>query len=171
MRWSVVVLGLLVLAGLSLPVAAPVAAWGNDVYVPGYYRSSGTYVDSYYRTKADGLSFNNYSHSGNINPYTGVAGSKRSLLDSYSYSAGSSYSSGSSGMLTHRHSYGSNDGASSHARTYSHSSLRPDSGSYSSSSSSDYGWPRSWSWSGVGSTARSVFSFTTSARDVLSFRW
>ena len=44
------------------------------VQVNGYYRKNGTYVDSYNRTAPDNNSWNNYSTQGNVNPYTGKAG-------------------------------------------------------------------------------------------------
>ncbi len=45
-----------------------------DVYVNGYYRKDGTYVQPHYRSNPDGNRFNNYSTQGNVNPYTGRAG-------------------------------------------------------------------------------------------------
>lgn len=33
----------------------------TDVYVKGYYKKNGTYVQPYYRSKADGITTNNYS--------------------------------------------------------------------------------------------------------------
>ncbi|HBB36677.1 MAG: hypothetical protein UX02_C0001G0041 [Candidatus Moranbacteria bacterium GW2011_GWC1_45_18] len=42
--------------------------------VGGYYRSSGTYVQPYYRTSPDSSRWNNYSTRGNYNPYTGQKG-------------------------------------------------------------------------------------------------
>src|SRR6185295_19275236 len=46
-----------------------------SVYVHGYYRSNGTYVQPYYRSSLDSTITNNYSYCGNINPYTGAVGS------------------------------------------------------------------------------------------------
>lgn len=34
----------------------------DDVYVHGYYRKDGTYVNSHYRTKPDGIKSNNKSY-------------------------------------------------------------------------------------------------------------
>jgi len=45
-----------------------------DDYVHGYTRQSGTQVDGYYRTHQDNNQYNNYSATGNINPYTGTPG-------------------------------------------------------------------------------------------------
>ena len=40
----------------------------------GYYRSSGTYVQPYYKTSPDSTRWNNYSTRENYNPYTGNKG-------------------------------------------------------------------------------------------------
>lgn len=61
-----------------------------QTYVHGYYRSNGTYVAPHYRSAPDGNPYNNWSTLGNVNPYTGQAGTK----NPYS-SYGSSRSSGS----------------------------------------------------------------------------
>lgn len=55
-------------AGIGLP---------GDVHVRGYYRKDGTYVAPHYRTAPDSSRSNNYSHKGNVNPYTGKRGTKR----------------------------------------------------------------------------------------------
>jgi|GEM_PF-1462580 len=47
---------------------------GSDVYVAPYVRSNGSYVQGHYRTRANGTTTDNYSHRGNINPYTGKRG-------------------------------------------------------------------------------------------------
>jgi hypothetical protein len=46
------------------------------VSVRGYYRSNGTYVAPHYRSNPDGNVYNNWSTKGNVNPYTGKAGTK-----------------------------------------------------------------------------------------------
>ena len=48
-----------------------------DVYVRGYYRSNGTYVQPHYRSNPDSSFYNNWSTYPNINPYTGTKGTKR----------------------------------------------------------------------------------------------
>jgi hypothetical protein len=48
--------------------------------VRGYYRSNGTYVQSYYRTSPNSYRYDNYSYRGNYNPYTGRTGTR-----SYTY--------------------------------------------------------------------------------------
>lgn len=45
-----------------------------DQYVNGYYNSRGTYVQPHYQTAPDNNIYNNYSTQGNVNPYTGQAG-------------------------------------------------------------------------------------------------
>ena len=42
--------------------------------VRSYFKSNGTYVNSYYRTKADGYKWNNFSSWGSYNPFTGKKG-------------------------------------------------------------------------------------------------
>ena len=45
-----------------------------DVYVKGYYRGNGTFVQPYYRASPDSTSNDNYSTYPNINPYTDEQG-------------------------------------------------------------------------------------------------
>ena len=59
------------------------------VYVHGYTRSNGTYVQGYYRTAPNSTTLDNYSTKGNYNPYTGSYGTK-SVQE---YSSSSTYSS------------------------------------------------------------------------------
>ena len=47
-----------------------------DTYVSGYYRSDGTYVKPHYRSSPDSYRNNNWSTSGNTNPYTGKSGTR-----------------------------------------------------------------------------------------------
>jgi hypothetical protein len=53
-----------------------VASSPGEVYVHGYYRKNGTYVQPYFRTAPDGIKSNNWSSKGNINPHTGKRGTK-----------------------------------------------------------------------------------------------
>lgn len=80
---------------MGLPVFA--MAYGSDVYVRGYTKKDGTYVQPHHRTSPDNTRNNNYSTYGNTNPYTGQQGTKP--RDSYGYgnsnSWGHSNSSGS----------------------------------------------------------------------------
>ena len=46
----------------------------GDVYVEPYIKSDGTVVQGHYRTQPNSTTLDNYSHKGNINPYTGKRG-------------------------------------------------------------------------------------------------
>ncbi|WP_286333688.1 hypothetical protein [Duncaniella freteri] len=48
----------------------------NSTYVKGYTKSNGTYVHGHYRSSQNSTNHDNYSTSGNYNPYTGSAGSR-----------------------------------------------------------------------------------------------
>ena len=56
-----------------------------DVYVHGYTRSNGTYVQPHYRSDPDGNFNNNWSTYPNVNPHTGAVGTRHtpSYSDSY----------------------------------------------------------------------------------------
>lgn len=58
-----------------------------DVYVRGYFRSNGTYVQPHYRSNPDGNFYNNWSTYPNVNPHTGAIGTRRTP----SYSAASTH--------------------------------------------------------------------------------
>ena len=47
-----------------------------DTCVSGYYKSNGTYVHGHYRSLPDSYKNNNWSTSGNTNPYTGKRGTR-----------------------------------------------------------------------------------------------
>ena len=65
-----------VIAVLFLTVSAVGVAFAGDVYVKGYHRKDGTYVQPHYLTSPDLTRNNNYSTYGNQNPYTGQWGTK-----------------------------------------------------------------------------------------------
>lgn len=67
---------------LSPPCAGQVQA---QVWVDGYYRDDGTYVEGHLRTEPDGSPYNNYSYPGNYNPNTGeiTPGNPETYLDNY----------------------------------------------------------------------------------------
>ena len=48
-----------------------------DTYVRGHSRSNGTYVQGHYRSSPNSTVTDNWSYSGNYNPYTGERGSSR----------------------------------------------------------------------------------------------
>lgn len=61
---SIVVLGL-----ISTQIQA-------DVWVDGYTRDDGTYVQGHHRTRPNHSIYDNYSTKGNTNPWTGEKGTK-----------------------------------------------------------------------------------------------
>ncbi|MBP2230789.1 hypothetical protein J2847_004098 [Azospirillum agricola] len=60
----------IVVAGLVLVSTASLA----DTYTRGYVRRDGTYVQPHFSTPRNSNPFDNYSTRGNVNPYTGQAG-------------------------------------------------------------------------------------------------
>jgi hypothetical protein len=48
----------------------------DDVWVNGYYKSDGTYIEGHYKTNPNQTVNDNYSTVGNLNPYTGEWGDK-----------------------------------------------------------------------------------------------
>lgn len=44
------------------------------VRVRSYFKSSGTYVQSHYRTNSNSYKFDNWSYKGNVNPFNGRRG-------------------------------------------------------------------------------------------------
>ncbi len=60
----------------------------SDVYVNGYLKKNGTYVQPHFKTAPNSSMFDNYSTKGNYNPYTGKPG----WIDPYSKVSSSYYS-------------------------------------------------------------------------------
>jgi hypothetical protein len=69
---------------LVLATLAQFAFSQKQVYVNGYYRSNGTYVQPHYRTSPNNTVYDNWSTYPNVNPYTGQTGT-RIYNDSYFY--------------------------------------------------------------------------------------
>lgn len=71
----------------------------NSTWVNGYTKKDGTHVDGYYRTKRNGTNHDNYSTSGNYNPYSGSEGSRAKdySSDAYNYGGGRTIHTGSRG--------------------------------------------------------------------------
>ncbi|MDO8240993.1 MAG: hypothetical protein Q7T51_03385 [Candidatus Moranbacteria bacterium] len=69
-----------ILIAIFLVLLIPLSVFARDVQVKGYVRKDGTYVQPHYRTAPDSTISNNYSTKGNINPYTGEAGTVDPLL-------------------------------------------------------------------------------------------
>jgi hypothetical protein len=65
-------------------------ARGGSTFVHGYTRSNGTYVAPHYRSAPNSTKTDNWSTKGNINPYTGQAGTK--ILGN-NFSTGATYTS------------------------------------------------------------------------------
>lgn len=74
-----------------------------QVSVRGYYRSNGTYVQPHQRTAPNHTRDDNYSTVGNVNPYTGVAGTKP--RDGYSTTRTTSSSTSTYSTPTYRSTY------------------------------------------------------------------
>ncbi|MGE3064993.1 MAG: hypothetical protein AB7K67_05380 [Hyphomicrobiaceae bacterium] len=83
------VIALVTLPAFSLPSLA-------DSYVRGYTRNDGQYVEPYHRTNPDNNRFNNYSTQGNVNPYTGQAGTVNPYAPTYNNNYGTNNLYGSS---------------------------------------------------------------------------
>jgi hypothetical protein len=66
-------LRLILAIGVVFAGATSSFAQGNN-QVQGYTRQDGTYVQPHYRTNPDNNRLNNYGTQGNVNPYTGQAG-------------------------------------------------------------------------------------------------
>jgi hypothetical protein len=68
-------------------------------YQSGYTRSNGTYVQGHYKTSSNYTNHDNFSTSGNYNPYTGSAGSRARDYSSgaYNYGSGRTVQSGPRG--------------------------------------------------------------------------
>lgn len=71
----------------------------NSTYVKGYTKSDGTYVNGHYRSSRNGTNHDNYSVTGNANPYTGKSGSvaKDYSTGAYNYGSGKTIHTGSRG--------------------------------------------------------------------------
>ena len=68
-------------------------------YQQGYTRSNGTYVSGHYKTQPNSTNRDNFSTSGNYNPYTGSTGSRARDYSSpaYNYGSGHTIHTGSRG--------------------------------------------------------------------------
>ena len=71
----------------------------NSNYVNGYTQTNGTYVQGHYRSSQNSTNHDNYSTSGNYNPYTGSAGSRAKdySTGAYNYGSGNTIHTGSRG--------------------------------------------------------------------------
>lgn len=71
-----------------------ISGYADAVNVRGYTRRDGTYVAPHHRSAPDGRFSNNWSTSGNVNPYTGKVGTLDNPSSSYGRRSGS-YDAGS----------------------------------------------------------------------------
>lgn len=71
----------------------------KSTYVKGYTKSNGTYVQGHYRSSQNSTNHDNYSTSGNYNPYTGTTGSRAKdySTGAYNYGSGHTVHTGSRG--------------------------------------------------------------------------
>ena len=71
----------------------------NSTYVNGYTKSNGAYVSGHYRSSQNSTNHDNYSTSGNYNPYTGTSGSRAKdySTGAYNYGSGHTIYTGSRG--------------------------------------------------------------------------
>lgn len=97
-------MGFAAVAALSTIVWS--AVWAQDVYVNGYTRNDGTYVSGHYRSAPNHTKSDNWSQVGNVNPYTGKAGT----LDCGSNCSNYGGSSQSFGGYTGNATFGSSSG-------------------------------------------------------------
>jgi hypothetical protein len=72
-----------IVAGIIVALSIGGATLAADHYVKGYTRSNGTYVAPHYQTNPNSTMSDNYSTRGNVNPYTGVAGTKPDSRPAY----------------------------------------------------------------------------------------
>lgn len=82
-KLAVITFALILFAGITF------AQNPNHVYVNGYTKSNGTYVEGHYRTAPNSTINDNFSTYPNVNPYNGKQGTiSPSYYDSY-YNSGS----------------------------------------------------------------------------------
>jgi len=83
MKKLLIILSIVTSLLFSAEVFAKSKGSGGHVHVNGYTRKDGTYVQPHYRTAPDGIKTNNWSHSGNVNPYTGKVGTNTDSSPNY----------------------------------------------------------------------------------------
>lgn len=71
----------------------------NSTFVDSYTRNDGTYVQGHYKSMPNSTNWDNYSTSGNTNPFTGSTGYRARDYSSgaYNYGAGHTIHTGSRG--------------------------------------------------------------------------
>lgn len=66
----------IMIACMVLTLSSFAMARGGSHSVRSYTRHDGTYVQSHRATDRNGTKYDNWSTKGNVNPYTGKAGTK-----------------------------------------------------------------------------------------------
>jgi hypothetical protein len=91
MKKTFIILAACIMGGMF---AANAQAWVN-----GYTRKDGTYVQGHYRSDRNNTNHDNYSTSGNTNPFTGSSGSvaRDYSSDAYNYGGGHTIHTGPRG--------------------------------------------------------------------------
>ena len=64
---------------IAIIILFAAAADAKGVRVKGYFRKNGTYVAPHMRSSPNHYKYDNYSSSGNYNPYTGKVGTSNPL--------------------------------------------------------------------------------------------
>jgi len=75
----------IIIAGIVASLLLGSSALAADHAVRGYTRADGTYVQPHMQTNPNSTTSDNYSTRGNVNPYTGVTGTKPDTRPSYGY--------------------------------------------------------------------------------------
>ena len=63
---------------LLIIVSLPLTCYAKTIRTKSYVRKNGTYVNSANKTSPNKTKIDNYSTKGNVNPYTGKEGTKKS---------------------------------------------------------------------------------------------
>ena len=75
-----------IVTAVTLLIAAAVSAQAQGYhYTSGYFARSGTYVPGHYATNPNSSRFDNWSTTGNYNPFTGQPGYKSPYPDFSGY--------------------------------------------------------------------------------------
>lgn len=84
---------------LFISIAGCFSEASAQTYVNGYFRQDGTYVNGYYRSERNNTNLDNFSTSGNFNPYTGSIGSiaQDYSIEAYNYGSGQTIYTGPQG--------------------------------------------------------------------------
>jgi len=104
---------IVILSAILLTTAVSYA----DEYVQGYMKKDGTFVQPHYRSSPDSSYNNNYSTSGNTNPYTGQKGSESQTWNDRSPES-NRQTYGDSNYNTNTNNYGTYGGYNNNKRGY-----------------------------------------------------